>query len=385
MERPRSYEGRGNAVIELAEVASESGSGAIERALSAAREVLGMEVAFTSEFVDGKQVYRSVEGDAASFGLREDDGIPLEGTFCLRVIQGRLPNAIPDAKSDERVKDLAVTREAGIGSYVGVPLNFSNGRLYGTMCAISHSPDPSLRQRDVEFMRVLARLVAEQLEREETEAERQRLAVESAGLGALLAVVDARDGYTGEHSKTVMDLACEVAKRMGLQEGEVRVVQQAALLHDVGKVAIPDEILRKPGPLDEGEREVMRRHPELGERVVASVPGLAHLAPVVRADHERWDGKGYPDGLSGEEIPLASRIVFACDAWDAMNSDRPYRRAMDTEGKIEELKRGVGTQFDPCVVSVLVETLKDRRLLPPEESERIMIEAQDPGSGGAGH
>ena len=182
-----------------------------------------------------------------------------------------------------------------------------------------------------------------------------------------------------------MDLACEVAKRMGLQEGEVRVVQQAALLHDVGKVAIPDEILRKPGPLDEGEREVMRRHPELGERVVSSVPGLAHLAPVVRADHERWDGKGYPDGLSGEEIPLASRIVFACDAWDAMNSDRPYRRAMDTEGKIEELKRGAGTQFDPYVVSVLVEALKDRCLLPPEESERIMIEALDAGSGGAGH
>jgi response regulator RpfG family c-di-GMP phosphodiesterase len=378
MGHPRSHEENGNAVIELAEVASESGSGAIERALSAAREVLGMEVAFTSEFVGGKQVYRSVEGDAASFGLREDDGIPLEGTFCLRVIQGRLPNAIPDAKSDVRVKDLAVTREADIGSYVGVPLSFSDGRLYGTMCAISHSPDPSLRQRDVEFMRVLARLVAEQLEREETEAERQRLAVESAGLG----VVDVRDGYTGEHSKTVMSLACEVAKRMGLQEGEVRVVQQAALLHDVGKVAIPDEILRKPGPLDEGEWEVMRRHPELGERVVSSVPGLAHLAPIIRADHERWDGKGYPDGLSGEEIPLASRIVFACDAWDAMNSDRPYRRALDVERKIEELKKGAGTQFDPYVVSVLVEALKDRHLLPPDESERIMIEVLRAGSGG---
>lgn len=364
MDRPRSHKEKENSVIELAEVASESGSETIERALSAAREVLGMEVAFTSEFVGGKQVYRSVEGDAASFGLREDDGIPLEGTFCLRVIQGRLPNAVPDAKSDERVKDLAVTREAGIGSYVGVPLSFSDGRLYGTMCAISHSPDPSLRQRDVEFMRVLARLVAEQLEREKTEAERQRLAVESAGLGALLAVVDARDGYTGEHSKTVMDLACEVAKRMGLQEGEVRVVQQAALLHDVGKVAIPDEILRKPGPLDEGEREVMRRHPELGERVVSSVPGLAHLAPVVRADHERWDGKGYPDGLSGEEIPLASRIVLACDAYHAMTSDRPYREAMGQEAAMEELERNAGTQFCPRTVAALLEVIREKESFP---------------------
>lgn len=341
-----------------------------------------MEVAFTSEFVEGEQVYRSVEGDAASFGLRENDGIPLEGTFCLRVVRGLLPNAVPDAKSDERVKDLDVTREADIGSYVGVPLSFSDGRLYGTMCALSHSPDPSLRERDVEFMRVLARLVAEQLEREETEAERQKLAVESAGLSALLAVIDARDGYTGDHSKTVMSLACEVARRMGLPKGEVRVVQQAALLHDVGKVAIPDRILRKPGPLDEEEWEAMRRHPELGERMVSSIPGLAHLAPIVRADHERWDGEGYPDGLSGEEIPLASRIVFACDAWDAMSSDRPYRKALDAETKVRELRRGAGTQFDPYVVSVLAGALRDRQLLPPDVAERITTEALHNGSGG---
>ncbi len=374
MDLQRAHKERGNAVIELAEVASERAPGTIERALSAAREVLGMEVAFTSEFVGGEQVYRSVEGDASSFGLREGDGIPLEGTFCLRVIQGRLPNAVLDARSDEWVRDLEVTREAGIGSYVGVPLSFSDGRLYGTMCVLSHSPDPSLRERDVRFMQVLARLVSEQLEREEMHAERQRLAVESAGLGALLVAVDARDGYTGDHSKVVTDLAYEVAKRMGLPEEEAHVVRQAALLHDIGKIAVPDQILQKSGPLDEGEWEVMRRHPEVGARMVSSIPSLAHLAPIVRADHERWDGKGYPDGLSREEIPLASRIVFACDTWHAMTSDRPYRRALGAEEGIRELRENMGKQFDPRVVLELVEVLKAGHL-PPDEEERIISEA----------
>jgi putative nucleotidyltransferase with HDIG domain len=362
-------------LAKLANISSGRSQDTVERTLSAAREVLGMEVAFVSEFVGGEQVYRRVAGDADSFGFEEDTGIPLEGTFCQRVIAGTLTNAVPDARSDERVKDLDVTRETGIGSYVGVPLSFSDGRLYGTMCCISHSPDPSLKERDVEFMKVLARLVSEQLEREELEAEKQRLAVESAGLRALLAAIEARDGYTGGHSKVVLELASAVARRMGLSEEDAAVVRQAALLHDIGKIAIPDEILRKPAPLGEQEWEVMRRHPEIGERIVASVPGLAHLASIIRAEHERWDGEGYPDGLRGEQIPLASRIVLACDAWHAMSSDRPYRDALDVQRKVRELEENMGAQFDPGVVFWLVEVLKERHLLPPEESERIIAEA----------
>lgn len=283
----------------LASISSDRSYQSIEHILSAAREILGMEVAFVSEFVGGEQVYRSLEGDAASFGLEEGKGIALEATFCQRVIEGRLPNAVPDARSDERVNDL----DADIGAYVGIPLRFSDGKLYGTMCCMSHSPDPSLNERDAEFTRVLARLISEQLEREKLEAEKQRLAVESAGLGALLAAIEARDGYTGGHSKVVLELASAVASRMGLPEEELAVVGQTALLHDIGKISIPDEILRKPAPLDEEEWQVMQRHPEMGESIVASVPGLAHLAPIIRAEHERFDGTGYPDGLKGEQIP----------------------------------------------------------------------------------
>lgn len=359
----------------LASISSDRSYQSIERILSAAREILGMEVAFASEFVGGEQVYRALEGDASSFGLEEGKGIALEATFCQRVIEGRLPNAVPDARSDERVKDLDATHDAGIGAYVGVPLRFSDGRLYGTMCCMSHSPDPSLNERNVEFTRVLARLISEQLERERLEDEKQRLAVESAGLGALLAALEARDGYTGGHSKVVLELASAVASRMGLPEEELAVVGQTALLHDIGKISIPDEILGKPVPLDEEEWRVMQRHPEMGERIVASVPGLAHLAPIIRTEHERFDGAGYPDGLKGEQIPLASRIVFACDAWHAMSADRPYRKALSAQRKVRELEENVGAQFDPGVVFWLVEILKERHLLPPDESERITAEA----------
>jgi two-component system cell cycle response regulator len=148
-------------------------------------------------------------------------------------------------------------------------------------------------------------------------------------------------------------------------------VEQCALLHDVGKIAVPDPILKKAGQLDAIEQEGMREHAAVGARIVGSLEGLAHLAPTIRATHERWDGTGYPDGLEGERIPLASRIVHGCDAWHAMRSDRPYRQALSTAEAIEEMRENVGRQFDPRVVEALAEVLKDRRLLSAEEVGRI--------------
>ena len=138
----------------------------IEEMLALARESLKMEVSFVSEFVDGRQVYRRVEGDAKSFGLQEGGGIPLEGSYCQRVIDGRLPGSVPDAKNDERVKYLTVTREAGIGSYVGVPLRRSDGGLYGTLCCISHAPNPWLREQDLKLMETYSRDMVRLIERE---------------------------------------------------------------------------------------------------------------------------------------------------------------------------------------------------------------------------
>jgi len=139
---------------------------AIERVLEAAREELGMDVAFVSEFACRRMVFRKLGGEAESFGWKEGESVPLDDTFCQLLLEGRLPNVIPDAKADGRVKFLQITGKADIGSCAGAPIRFSDGTLYGTFCVLSHSPEPSLVERDGQFIRVLARLVAEQIERE---------------------------------------------------------------------------------------------------------------------------------------------------------------------------------------------------------------------------
>jgi diguanylate cyclase (GGDEF)-like protein len=180
-------------------------------------------------------------------------------------------------------------------------------------------------------------------------------------IAALTSALQERDRYTGEHSESVVEMAARVAQSMGLDADEVSRVRTAALLHDIGKVGIPDEILHKPGPLDEREWELMRQHPLIGERILRAIPGLGGVARIVRHEHERWDGGGYPDGLAGTETPIGARIILACDAYHAMTSDRPYRRAMSHTDAMQELTRGARTQFDPEVVQALVGYLYGRR------------------------
>lgn len=358
MRHDHSHEDKkAEAVGELAEVASARSSDTIERTLVVARKMLGMDVAFVSEFTEDQMLFRELSGDAQSFGWQEGQRIPLTRTFCQRVIEGNMPRVIPRAHGDECAKDLDITYEAGIGSYVGVPLRFSDGRLYGMLCALSRSPDPSLQERDAQFMNVLARLAADHLEHQELESKNRRLQIRTTAVGALLAALEARDGYTGEHSRLVVELSTAVARRMGLSEEEATDVEQGALLHDIGKIGVPDAILNKRGSLDGDEWEVIREHPLIGERIVSSIDGIAHLAPIIRGEHERWDGNGYPDGLSGEQIPLASRIIFACDAYHAMISDRPYRKALGVRGALEELRKNAGTQFCPHTVQALLDVL----------------------------
>ena len=179
-----------------------------------------------------------------------------------------------------------------------------------------------------------------------------------AAVQALAAAIEARDNYTHEHSEQVVSLATAVARLLGLSPTDVDTVRHGALLHDVGKLAIPNEILHKPGPLTDSEWRVMAEHPAIGERILRRTPQLGHLAPIVRHEHERWDGGGYPDGLAGIDIPIASRIILACDAYNAMITTRPYREAMSTRAAVAELRDKSGTQFDPQVVAALLERLR---------------------------
>jgi putative nucleotidyltransferase with HDIG domain len=176
-------------------------------------------------------------------------------------------------------------------------------------------------------------------------------------LAALTSTVEAKDSDTAEHGDEVALLAERVALQMGLDPDRARDVRHAAMLHDVGKVAVPSEILLKPGPLTREEWEVMRQHVIVGGELIERVEAFAHLAPIVRASHERWDGEGYPDGLSGEDIPLGARIVAACDTYEAITTDRPYRPAATPEAAVEELRRVAGTQLDDRVVVALLRQL----------------------------
>jgi putative nucleotidyltransferase with HDIG domain len=168
-------------------------------------------------------------------------------------------------------------------------------------------------------------------------------------------VVEADDAYTGHHSRDVVALVLAVADVLGLDPRDRRQAEFTALLHDVGKIRIPNEIINKPGPLTPEERRVIETHTVAGQEMLETVGGLlGDVGVLVRSCHEHWDGSGYPDGLAGDRIPLVSRIVCACDAFNAMTTDRPYRRALSVEEAVAELRRCAGTQFDPRVVDAIV-------------------------------
>jgi HD-GYP domain-containing protein (c-di-GMP phosphodiesterase class II) len=173
-------------------------------------------------------------------------------------------------------------------------------------------------------------------------------------LAVLTSTVEAKDNYTANHGEDVAGMAERVALRMGLSSSQARDVRYAAMLHDVGKIAVPNEILCKPGPLTDDEWVLMRSHAAVGGELVARIDAFAHLAPVVRASHERLDGGGYPDGLAGEQIPLGARIIAACDTYDAIITDRPYRSARTPAEALAELERVRGTQLDGQVLAALI-------------------------------
>src|SRR5829696_3817581 len=167
-------------------------------------------------------------------------------------------------------------------------------------------------------------------------------------------VVEADDNYTASHCRSVVELAVATAEELGLNAREQQELETAALLHDVGKIAIPKEILNKPAKLTAEEFELMKSHTVEVQALLDRVGGrLARVGEIVRSCHERWDGAGYPDGLRGEQIPLAARIVFCCDAYSAMTTDRPYRAAMTPSAAMDELRANAGTQFQPRIVEAV--------------------------------
>ncbi len=267
------------------------------------------------------------------------------GADALRVVAGAGVGA------RRRGTVLAPARLAGLGVAAQVAVCDSDGEQLGTLAVIGGDAAAAGTRLDdaVYGLAVLAGLSWRSAERA---AAAERLF--EAGVGALAKLLDLRDGYTGSHAEEVVALCEAIARHLTLPPEALRELEMAARLHDLGKIGVPDVILHKPGRLTPAEWEVMRKHPGWGAEALASVPGGAAVAAAVRGHHERWDGRGYPDELAGEAIPIASRIIAVADAWHAMTSNRSYRRALDEEHARQELADGAGTQFDPAVVDALL-------------------------------
>ncbi len=257
------------------------------------------------------------------------------------------------------------------------------GEVNSIICAVLRAPDreigvlhldrgpgvPPFTQDELQLADSLAAAVALGLDRQHLVERHETLFLQT--VTALAQAVEMRDEYTGNHTQRVTTYALRLAEELGMPELERRKLQVATLLHDIGKIAIDDQILRKPGRLSDPELDRMRTHVLRGWEIIQMIPGLAWALPVVRGHHERWDGRGYPDGLAGDAIPLTARVVAVADAFDAMTSDRPYRAGMPAARAYAELLAGAGTHFDPTCVEAFVRVRPQiERLLEQEASDR---------------
>jgi HD-GYP domain-containing protein (c-di-GMP phosphodiesterase class II) len=300
----------------------------------------------------------AVGSDLVARGMQGYDGaararlesLRFEDATARTFLAGSEPFAVP---SDVHAQ-IPGAEDVGLGEpFALVPLKLDGARLGGIAVAAPQSGDFTDRE-----LRLLAGI-----------AHQAQLAILNAGnfqsleetflstVEALANALEANDEYTSSHARWITDLSLKVGSGLGLDPRSLKRLELGALFHDIGKIGIPGPILSKPGPLTDDERALMETHPELGERIISPIERLEEVRPIVRHCHERWDGAGYPDRKAGEAIPIESRIIFVCDAYHAMTTDRPYRKRLSHEEAVRRLKDGAGTQFDPDVVDICIAVL----------------------------
>jgi diguanylate cyclase (GGDEF)-like protein/putative nucleotidyltransferase with HDIG domain len=269
------------------------------------------------------------------------------------VLESGVPHAVSLADDSVDESEAFVLRRLGLHAVLMLPLRV-RGRAWG-LVEVYDAKQRSFDRADTALAELLVGHLEVLLAQFEHAEAVEQLYRET--LASLTSALEAKDGSTSAHAREVSERAVAVARRLGAGEELVQAVELGALLHDIGKIRVPDSLLEKRSALDEDEWAVMRTHPVVGERILAPIEALAKVVPIVRSSHERWDGGGYPDGLAGETIPLGARIVAVCDAFRAMVEPRPYRPALDREAARAELERCSGTQFDPAVVTALLRVL----------------------------
>lgn len=300
---------------------------------------------------------------AASRGLPPDviasTRIKVGEGIAGKVAQTCKPIFVEDIEADIRFQRTNSSDRYKSKSFISVPLRVKN-RVVGVLNINASREVTSFEDRDVRLLTILADQAAMTLENIELYNNLQDFYFEM--IQTLARVIDAKDSYTYDHADRARHYAKLIAERMNLPQAIVRHVEYAALMHDIGKIGIEEQILKKPGRLTPEETEIIKKHPTIGNKIISPITFLAPVAPMVLYHQEWYDGNGYPEGLSGEEIPLGSRIVAVIDAYDAMTSDRPYRKALPQDYAVAELKKGAGTQFDPQVVDVFVKILTDKNV-----------------------
>ena len=303
-----------------------------------------------------------VEGErlrtiAAHGPLAEDLGrfivteFPVSHGVCGRVVRSGQTELIPDSVADPDYihRNLATDPR----SQLAVPIRV-DGRVWGVLNLEEAEPG-AFDEIEATLIRIVANQLGVALHRIGIYQELERALVTT--LTVLGAAMEVRDAYTALHEAAVAELAVAIASELGLDPGEQRDIRYAALTHDLGKLSVPNEILHKPGPLDEAEWAIMRGHTIVGADMLARIPFFEGVVALVRGHHERWDGDGYPDGLRAQEIPVGARILCACDSYNAMTTNRPYRAALSVGAALEEMRRCTGSQFDPEVVAALERVL----------------------------
>ena len=279
----------------------------------------------------------------------------LDGCIEGWVARNRIPVLIEELADPGRLHAHEACKYQS-GSFICVPLLVKD-RLLGVMDVNEKRSGEALNQDDLNLLTTIAGQVSIALENAKLYGVLQENALRT--VQALASTLEAKDRYTSGHSERVTNYAVAVAEHMGLPVGQIDRLRYASQLHDVGKIGVPEEILRKPSSLDEGEWRAIQEHPVIGERIIKPLGFLGEVGRIIRHHHERWDGGGYPDRLSGAQIPKLTRIMTVVDAYDAMTSERPYRNAKSAKEAMEELKRCRGSQFDPEATDTFLSVLAE--------------------------
>ncbi|GAB4283063.1 MAG: hypothetical protein Kow0029_28940 [Candidatus Rifleibacteriota bacterium] len=329
----------------------------VDKFLSIARDGTDSEVACIYLFreKDESPYFTQVQSSegVASFAPDSDQGY----TELIKYVRSEEKHQLITNLAESKFAETETIKVAGckLRDTIVLPLK-PRDKLLGVIQVANKKGNLNYRPEDLDLLKILGSQIAFVIQNADLFHNLQRAYIDT--LAALTSAIDAKDSYTRGHSERVTDLSMRLGRELGIERTEIEKIKLGGLLHDIGKIGIPEGILNKPGRLNDEEFAVIKSHPELGIRILGKVEFLAGVVPIIKHHHERFDGKGYPDGLAGENIPLLARIVSVVDTYDAMTTDRPYRKALTTEEALKEINHCSGTQFDPGVASVFIRMIR---------------------------